>query len=407
MNSDVNNSTYYFDWIEVGKRNRKLTNNRILLYGNIFMHEARYATMKACKCITDAIYTNKPLREVFVDLKCFLSTYTYSLVVLGEGVAWEKEANCEYLKKLQFMYPYTRFVLATCPSDWMQPKRYKEDNNCRLENNERCRAIAKELGIPCLDVASWADEMGLTSVEKAKNVKRLLVLSYLKQFRISKAFKACRIKAQNRNIMNMSAMLLSQKLAAEVRKLASKKAPTPEIVWKNKWQHRDAHALIIGDSNTRRLCRASGYLTEKVDMFATSAPMISVDTEEVICSMLKPRITHVCFSIGGHYLKCWGDADFEKRLKEFLVRLKKDNRKVMLLTLTDWADRENLSMPDVQNNKLIDILNYRMKKVANDVGVDIMDFYDIMKDNPHEDYIHFVQSAYNKPASMIVDWFTS
>ena len=222
-------SSYFFDWIEVGKRNRKLTNNRVLLYGNIFMHEARYATMKACNCMTDAIYTNKPLREVFDDLRQFLTAYTYSLVVLGEGVAWEKEANCLYLKRLQVMYPYTRFVLATSPGDWMQAARYKEDNNCRLANNEQCRKTAKELGIKCLDVAAWAEEMGLTSVADARNIKGKLSWSYLRQFRISKAFKTWRTKIQDRNIMKMANLLLSQKFAAEARKIANEGAPTPHV----------------------------------------------------------------------------------------------------------------------------------------------------------------------------------
>lgn len=319
--TDTNRSTYYFDWIEVGIRKRNLSNNRILLYGNFFMHEARYATMKSCNCITDAIYTNKPVKEVVNEFHQFLNAYTYSLVVLGEGVAWSYEPNCEYLKKLQFLYPYTNFVLATVPGDWMQPKRYREDNDCRLANNDHCRKLALELGAPCLDVAAWADEMGLSSIESAGSVKRKLFWSYLKQFRISKAFKTLRTKNVPRNIMHMTNLLLSQRFAAEIKKYAKKGAPTPEIIWRNKWQHKNASALIIGDSNTRRLCRASNYLTERVDMFATSAPMISHETEDMICSMLHPQITHICFSIGGHYLKCWGDDSFESRLSEFLTRL--------------------------------------------------------------------------------------
>ena len=135
-------TTYYFDWVEVGKRKRLLGNDRILLYGDFFMHEARYSVMKACRCLTDAIYTNKPLREVESDLRQFLTVYTYSLVVLGEGAGWCKEANCEYIRQLQLRYPYTRFVLATTPSYWMLPKRYHCNDECRIANNERCRKYA-------------------------------------------------------------------------------------------------------------------------------------------------------------------------------------------------------------------------------------------------------------------------
>lgn len=75
--------------------------------------------------------------------------------------------------------------------------------------------------------------------------------------------------------------------------------------------------------------------------------------------------------------------------------------------MTSWAAKDNLLVPDAENNQLIDRLNARMKNVALELGVEVMDFHNIMKGNPHEDYIHFVQSAYNKPSSMIVDWFTA
>ncbi len=406
MNTE-NMTTYYFDWIEVGKRKRSLGNDRILLYGDFFMHEGRYSVMKACHCLTDAIYTNKPLREVEADLRQFLTAYTYSLVVLGEGAGWCKEANCEYIRRLQVRYPYTRFVLATTPSYWMLPKRYHGDDACRLANNERCRQLAQELGIPCLDVAKWAEESGLGSQESAGGVCSKLALSYLKQLRISKAYKTLRTEQTPRNIMRLANILLAQMLGAEVKKISAQGAPTPEIMWKNKWEHQGATALIIGDSNTRRLCRASTYLTESVNMYATAAPMVSIENEEVICSMLTPQISHVCFSIGGHYLKCWNSDDFEERFSDFLKRLLQNNRKVLVLTLTYWSLKGNLTCPDVENNALIDQLNARMVKVAREQGALVMDFNRMMQGNPHSDYIHYVEETYKEPASLIVEWFQS
>lgn len=363
--------------------------------------------MKACRCLTDAIYTNKPLREVESDLCQFLTAYTYSLVVLGEGAGWCIEDNCEYIRQLQLRYPYTRFVLATTPSYWMLPNRYHGDDECRLANNERCRKNAQELGIPCLDVARWAESKGLDSPSEVRGVCSKLALSYLKQLRISKAYKTLRTDKSPRNIMHMANVLLAQILGSEVRKIAAQGAPTPEIMWKNKWEHDGATALIIGDSNTRRLCRASTYLTESVNMYATAAPMVSVENEEVICNMLTPQITHVCFSIGGHYLKCWDSDDFEDRFSAFLKRLLQNNRKVLVLTLTHWSIDGNISCPDVENNAKIDKLNARMVKVAREQGALVMDFNRMMQGKTHDDYIHFVWSAYEEPASHIVQWFQS
>ncbi len=289
----------------------------------------------------------------------------------------------------------------------MLPKRYHCNDECRIANNERCRKYAQEWEIPCLDVAKWEEELGLGAQTDAHGVCSKLALSYLKQLRISKAYKTLRSDKSPRNIMRMANVLLAQMLGSEVRKITACGAPTPEIMWKNKWEHQDATALIIGDSNVRSLCRSNPYLTESVNMYATAAPMVSVENEEVICSMLTPQITHVCFYIGGHYLKCWDSDDFEARFSAFLKTLRRNNRKVLVLTLTHWAMNGNISCPDVENNARIDKLNTRMIKVAREQGVLVMDFNRMMHGKPHSDYIHYVEESYIEPASLIVQWFQS
>lgn len=210
-----------------------------------------------------------------------------------------------------------------------------------------------------------------------------------------------------RNIMRMANMLLAQMLGAEVRKLAAQGAPTPEIMWKNKGGHDGATALMIGDSNTRNLCRASSYLSERVNLFATAAPMLSEEIAEDLDGMLGPEITQVCFFIGGHYLKCWDSDDFDERFSVFLKRLLQNNRKVLVLTVSHWAIAGDISRPDVENNARIDRLNARMVKASRDLGVPVMDFQQMLQGKPHSDYIHYVKDAYIEPASFMVQWFQS
>ena len=62
----------------------------------------------------------------------------------------------------------------------MLPKRYQGDDECRISNNERCRKLAQELGVPCLDVARWAESKGLDSPSEVRGVYSKLALSYLK-----------------------------------------------------------------------------------------------------------------------------------------------------------------------------------------------------------------------------------
>jgi hypothetical protein len=178
-------------------------------------------------------------------------------------------------------------------------------------------------------------------------------------------------------------------------------------MWKNKWENPGAKALVIGGSNIRSLCRANTYLTESANMYVTAAPMVSVENEEVICSMLPPQITHICFSMGGHYLKCWDSDDFYERFSAFLKRLLQNNRKVLVLTVPHWTIDGDISRPDVENNALIDRLNARMIKVSRDLGVPVMDFQQMLQGKPHSDYIHYVKEAYIEPASLVVQWIQS
>lgn len=404
MNTSSGSTTYYLDWFEVGKRNRNVSNHRILLYGNFFMHAARYAAMKACRCVADCICTNKPINDTKKELLRHLTAHSYSLVVLGEGVAWEKSANAEYVNELKLLFPYTTFVLATMPSTWMLPPHYSADETCRVCNNDRCKEISVQENIPCLDLDAWAGVMGLQTVGSEKNIKSRLAWRYLKQCRISKAAKAFREQSSPKTVMRMAQTLLSLKLGEEVRRLISKGIPTPPIEWFNKWQHENANALIIGDSNTRNIYRSNEYLGTSVDMFATSAPMIAPETYEIISEMLTPSISRVCFSIGAHNLSRWSGPYFKKQLRDFLLNLRGTNRSVLLLTVTEWADKRDFTKPDDLNNAIIHCLNEQMKEVAAELGIQVLDLQDIMKGNPFQDYIHYVKKAYEQPASIIAHW---
>lgn len=404
MANSSNKTTYYLDWFETGKRNRKVVNSRILLYGNVFMHEARYATMKACNCVADAICTNLPLKATRDKLEHCMRVGSYSHVILGECAAWEHAPNCDYIQELKLRYPRTRFILATAPQNWIHPRRYQADDECRVSNNAYCREMAKELNIPCLDAEQWATEMGLLSAESAGNIKYKLAWSYLKQFRITKVFKALQHKPTPRSVMQTAASLLAQRFSAEMKKIIREGAPVPDILWVNKWQHEGATALIVGDSNTRGLCRANTYLSDKVDMYATSYPITAPETIEQILEMLHPRITHVCFSVGAHFLKWSNRPDFEDRLRSVLELLRQNNRKVMLQTLGLWADQKDLTQPDVANNQIIQQLNVRTMAVARELNLEVIDIQSMMSGIPHTDCVHFIKSGYNKPASMIAEW---
>lgn len=319
MNDTIDNTTYYLDWFDIGKRQRKVYNHRVLFYGNFFMHEARNATMKNCHCITDSICTNKPLKSHLQTIQQLLEMHTYSLVVLGEGVSWKIAPNCEHLEELQKRNLNTKFVLATIPGTWMLSKHYQDGDTYRKENNNRCREISRQTGTPCLDVAAWADEMGLSTMKSAKNVKLHLAWSYLKQFRISKAIKTLRSKKTEKSLMQMANLLLAMKLADSVKKTLQKPIPTPEIVWVNKWHRKGSTALMIGDSNMRVLSHANEHLSQHVDLFATSLPTLAKETTDEIYSMLHPNIKRICLSIGSHHLPFSNSPHFESKLKELII----------------------------------------------------------------------------------------
>lgn len=407
MNASSGSTTYYLDWFEVGKRNRNVSNQRILLYGNFFMQAARYAAMKTCRCVADCICTNKSINDTKKVLIRHLTDNSYSLVVLGEGVAREKSANAEYVSELKLLFPYTKFVLATMPSTCMLPPRYGADETCRVYNNTRCKEISSQENIPCLDLDAWAGEMGLQTLDSAKNIKSRLVWYYLKQCRISKAAKAFREQSSPKTVMQMAQTLLSLRLGDELRRIISKGMPTPPIVWTNKWHHENANALMIGDSNMRNLYRANEYLVSGVDILASSAPMLAPETYEVISEMLTSSISRVCFTMGSHNLSRWSGPHFKKQLRDFLLRLRGTSRSVLLLTVTECADKSDYTKPDVINNALIHRLNEQMKEVAAELGIQVLDLQAFMNGFPFVDHVHYVKHAYKKPASIIANWLQS
>lgn len=399
----MNTSAYYLEWSEEGRRNRMVSNHRILIYGDISTHEMRYAIMKSCRCKTDAISTNLPLCEHLQRISRQIEQNAYSIVIIGE-TSNQAPANCESLPYLMQRHPATLFVSATAPGLWMHSSRYRHDEPQRKANNQKCRETASTQGWLLMDIEAWMIRNKLTDVQSASDIKVRLALSYLRQWRISKAWKCLNEKTTEKSLARYSNIFLAQMAGQYIRKISKGKFPTSETLWRNSWQRQQANGLLIGDSNIRALSRANHYLSFESDMYATSYPMLSEENEEIISRHLLPGITHIIFSFGAHHLTAQSGPEFEPRLRSIFTRLKSNGRQVLAMTSTPWACKSDFSQPDTKANKLIESLNGRMLAVAKDCGVNVLDLAKILSRAPHSDYVHFSQESYTAPADMLEQW---
>lgn len=399
----MNTSAYYLEWKEEGRRNRMVSNHRVLIYGDISTHEMRYAIMKACKCKADAISTNLPLCKHLLQLSRQIEQNAYSIVIIGE-TANQESANCESLQYLTQRHPATRFISATAPGLWMHSSRYRHAEDIRKRNNQKCREMAQTHGWLLMDVEEWMTRNNLTDAQSATGVKSRLALSYLKQWRISKAWKCLKAKTTEKSIARFSNIFLAQMAGQYIRKVSKGKFATPETLWRNSWQRQHATALLIGDSNIRALSRANHYLSLESDMYATSYPMLSEENEEIITQHLLPRISHVIFSFGAHHLVSQSGPDFETRLRCIFATLRNNGRNVLAMTTTPWASKSDFSQPDTEANALIQALNNRMIAIAKECGINVLDLAEVLSNAPHSDYVHFSQESYTAPADMLEQW---
>ena len=197
-------STYYFDWLEAGKRNRRVPNHRILLYGNIFMHAARYAAMKACGCRADCVCTNIPIAQNMPVLHRMLHDYEYSLVVVGEG-AESPAPNAAVIAELKRHFPHARFVSATTPGYGLHPDRYRGDETLLAAANEACRRLSAEQGITCVDAEAYVRVSGVLPAENAGTIRRRLAAAYLRSGKPVRALRTL-LRGDNspRSLMRMA-----------------------------------------------------------------------------------------------------------------------------------------------------------------------------------------------------------
>ena len=381
-----------------------VSNHKILVYGDISTHEMRYAIMKACRCKTDAISTNIPLCEHVQQLSHQIATQAYSIVVISE-TANQQPANCELVADLQKRHPHTRFILATAPGRWMHSPRYgKGGEDLKKANNQHCREYAANHGIPLMDVEQWMLQYCLTDVQAAAGIKTRLALSYLRQLRISKAWKCIKLKMQEKDIARYCNVFLAQKAGQYVKKLSRDKATSPETLWRNSWQQPGATALLIGDSNMRALCRANAHLSNEVDMYATSYPMLSAENQAYITKHLTKHLSHVIFSLGTHHLQAQSPDELRAELTKTLLLLKAQGRQVLALTTTDWALKDNLTVKDKEANELIHATNAELIAAAKACEVELLDLNQILATEPYSDYVHFSRESYIRPSYILEQW---
>ena len=399
----MNTSTYYLEWSEEGRRNRMVSNHRVLVYGDISTHEMRYAIMKTCRCKTDAISTNLPLCDHLQQLSRQIEQNAYNIVIIGE-TANQEPANCESLQYLAQRHPATLFISATAPGLWMHSSRYRHAEDIRKRNNHKCREMARSHGWSLMDIEEWMTRNHLTDAQSAAGVKFKLAMSYLSQGRVSKAWKCLKVKSTEKSLARFCNIFLAQMAGQFIRRVCKRKFPAPETLWRNSWQRQHATALLIGDSNIRALSRANHYLSFESDMYATSYPMLSEENEGIIAQHLLPRITHVIFSFGAHHLVAQSGPEFEIRLRSIFSKLKNDGRKVLAINTTPWACKSDFTQPDTKANELILALNKRMVAVARECGINVLNLAEILSNAPHTDYVHFSQESYTAPADMLEQW---
>lgn len=393
----MNHDEYLYEWITPAMPGETV---RVLLVGDFYMYEARGVLDALLPCTVDAIGGNTPLGERLENLRRVLNSRPYTAVVVQESRRPGAEADTACLPDLVKEFPQMRFLVATGLPPYLAKSRYRTRAEGMPQRNAAARAVAAQLGLPCLDMAQQAQAAGIGT----------RAASWLTAVR-SGLLTLCTGKKHLKG-RALARHVLQDGLCRQVAEALGLGEPHPcpvlcdrdsAIAWQNRYRVPNATCLCIGDSNMFRFRLASPYLTEHADIHSSSLHSFSEQAVGEFRAALRPEHKVVVFSLGIHHLPRRRTLDFDERCREVLAMLQENGRKVVALSTTHCGREDNLAEIDLEKNEIILWMNERFRAIATEMGCDFVDCYSIMEHEPHTDPAHFTRKGYARIAPIIAE----